>query len=141
MLRACERMFVTENRINFLTLPECLSSPAIFGGGHAIERLGSRPMLREKPLDWGDIDTHGFAILSRLRQHWEHTRSLLTDPDRCWAIGHCGANSRRSAAACTTSMRSTATSAPSTMICAATGSASACGWSRSASPTHTCWTP
>jgi hypothetical protein len=76
----CERVFVTENRINFLTLPECIGSLAIFGGGYAIERLGSLPWLREKPLYyWGDIDTHGFAILSRLRRHWKHTHSLLMD--------------------------------------------------------------
>lgn len=30
---------------------------------------------------WGDIDTHGFAILSRLRTHLPHTRSLLMDRD------------------------------------------------------------
>lgn len=78
----CERVFVTENRINFLTLPECIGSLAIFGGGYAIERLGSLPWLREKPLYyWGDIDTHGFAILSRLRRHWKHTHSLLMDRD------------------------------------------------------------
>lgn len=78
----CERVFVTENRINFLTLPECTGSLAIFGGGYAIERLGSLPWLRERPLYyWGDIDTHGFAILSRLRRHWEHTHSLLMDRD------------------------------------------------------------
>jgi hypothetical protein len=47
---------------------------------YAIDRLGSLPWLREKPLYyWGDIDTHGFAILSRLRRHWEHARSLLMD--------------------------------------------------------------
>lgn len=78
----CERVFVTENRINFLTLPGCSGSLAIFGGGYAIDRLGSLPWLREKLLYyWGDIDTHGFAILSRLRRRWAHTRSLLMDRD------------------------------------------------------------
>jgi hypothetical protein len=28
---------------------------------------------------WGDIDTHGFAILDRLRQHFPHARSMLMD--------------------------------------------------------------
>ena len=84
---ACERVFVTENRINFLTLPGCTGSLAIFGGGYAIDRLGSIPWLREKPLYyWGDIDTHGFAILSRLRRRWAHTRSLLMDRDTL--LGH-----------------------------------------------------
>ena len=83
----CERVFVTENRINFLTLPGCAGSLAIFGGGYAIDRLGSLSWLREKLLYyWGDIDTHGFAILSRLRRRWAHTRSLLMDRDTL--LGH-----------------------------------------------------
>lgn len=83
----CERVFVTENRINFLTLPECTGSLAIFGGGYAIDRLGSLPWLRERRLYyWGDIDTHGFAILSRLRRRWPHTRSMLMDRDTL--LGH-----------------------------------------------------
>ena len=28
---------------------------------------------------WGDIDTHGFAILNRLRQRFPHARSMLMD--------------------------------------------------------------
>jgi hypothetical protein len=28
---------------------------------------------------WGDIDTHGFAILNRLRHHLPHARSMLMD--------------------------------------------------------------
>lgn len=28
---------------------------------------------------WGDIDTHGFRILNRVRAAWPHTRSLLMD--------------------------------------------------------------
>lgn len=78
----CARVFVTENKISFLTLPECRDSLAIFGGGYAIDRLASVPWLGDKPLHyWGDIDTHGFAILSRLRGYWPHTRSFLMDRD------------------------------------------------------------
>jgi len=28
---------------------------------------------------WGDLDTHGFAILSRLRHSFPHARSMLMD--------------------------------------------------------------
>jgi hypothetical protein len=35
---------------------------------------------------WGDIDTHGFAILDRLRQHLPHARSMLMD--RATLLGH-----------------------------------------------------
>jgi len=76
----CERVFVTENKINFLTLPECSHSLAVFGGGYAIERLGSVFWLQERALYyWGDIDTHGFAILSRLRGRWPQAQSFAMD--------------------------------------------------------------
>jgi hypothetical protein len=76
----CERVFVVENKINFLTLPECPRALAIFGAGYAVDRLAALPWLRGKALHyWGDIDTHGFAILDRLRRHWPQTRSFLMD--------------------------------------------------------------
>jgi len=30
---------------------------------------------------WGDIDTHGFAILDQLRAHFPHAQSFLMDHD------------------------------------------------------------
>ena len=30
---------------------------------------------------WGDLDSHGFAILDRLRRHLPHVRSLLMDTE------------------------------------------------------------
>lgn len=83
----CERVFVTENKINFLTLPECRWSLAVFGGGYAIERLEGASWLGDRTVYyWGDIDTHGFAILSRLRGHWAHVHSLLMDRETL--LGH-----------------------------------------------------
>jgi hypothetical protein len=76
----CARVVVTENKVNFLTLPACPDALAIFGGGYAVERLGRIAWLAESALHyWGDIDTHGFAILNRLRGAWPHVRSLLMD--------------------------------------------------------------
>ena len=76
----CSRVFVTENKISFLTLPQCDDALAVFGGGYAIDRLGAVPWLQERIVYyWGDIDTHGFAILSRLRGCWPHARSFLMD--------------------------------------------------------------
>ena len=77
---SCARVFVTENKISFLTLPEVADALVVFGEGYAIERLGGVPWLERQPLHyWGDVDTHGFAILSRLRGHWPHARSFLMD--------------------------------------------------------------
>ena len=43
----------------------------LFGQGYALDRLGDIPWLHRCPLHyWGDIDTHGFAILDRLRAHF-----------------------------------------------------------------------
>ena len=44
--------------------------------------VGRLPWLTDVPIDyWGDLDTHGFAILNRLRAFLPQTRSLLMDAD------------------------------------------------------------
>jgi hypothetical protein len=79
---ACGHVIVTENKINFLALPQSPDVLAIFGGGYAIDLLRTLPWIANQPLHyWGDLDTHGFAILSRLRQNFPHTRSFLMDRD------------------------------------------------------------
>lgn len=76
------RVFITENRINGLTLPSLPGSIVIFGLGYAVEQLVNVPWLHEADVwYWGDIDTHGFGILNRLRAHLRHVRSLLMDRD------------------------------------------------------------
>jgi hypothetical protein len=85
----CRLVIVTENKVNFLTLPEKDGALGIFGGGYAIDRLGGLPWLRDVPVHyWGDIDTHGFAILSRLRASLPHVVSLLMD--RSTLLAHTG---------------------------------------------------
>lgn len=75
-----ERVFVTENEVNALTFPNHPRSALLFGQGYALDLLGQIPWLVRQPLYyWGDIDTHGFAILHRLRAHLPHARSLLMD--------------------------------------------------------------
>lgn len=75
-----ERVFITENEVNALAFPEMRSSMVVFGGGYGIARLAQVGWLRNKEVVyWGDIDTHGFAILHRLRASMPHTRSVLMD--------------------------------------------------------------
>jgi hypothetical protein len=77
---AAERVFITENETNFLAFPAQPGSLILFGQGYALDRLAGIPWLHQRPLHyWGDIDTHGFAILDRLRAHLPHARSLLMD--------------------------------------------------------------
>ena len=74
------RIIITENEINFLTLPELHDTLALFGAGYGWEALARARWLERCTIHyWGDIDTHGFAILDRLRDHFPHVRSLLMD--------------------------------------------------------------
>lgn len=75
-----ERVFVTENEVNALAFPELPDSILLFGQGYALDLLGRIPWLHKQPLHyWGDIDTHGFAILNRLRTYLPHAKSMLMD--------------------------------------------------------------
>jgi len=75
-----DRVFITENQINGLAFPGLPRALVIFGLGYGIDRLAEIDWLKDTPLHyWGDIDTHGFAILDQLRKMFPHTRSLLMD--------------------------------------------------------------
>jgi hypothetical protein len=75
-----DAVFVTENDANGLAFPDVARSIVLFGLGYGVESLGSIAWLAEKRIVyWGDIDTHGFAMLDRLRRHFPHTRSFLMD--------------------------------------------------------------
>ena len=64
----CRRVFITENKINGLSFPPLPDSLVIFGLGYGVESLRDAPWLRQREIHyWGDLDTHGFAILSLLR--------------------------------------------------------------------------
>ncbi|ATD63565.1 hypothetical protein CNX70_00865 [Janthinobacterium svalbardensis] len=77
---AVERVFITENEINGLAFPDVPHSMVIFGGGYGVERLCDVRWLDCKQIIyWGDIDTHGFAILDRLRTIFPHAGSILMD--------------------------------------------------------------
>ena len=77
---AASRVFITENEINFLAFPQVPDSLLIFGAGYGFEALGQAAWLaRCQVFYWGDIDTHGFAILDQLRTYLPHARSLLMD--------------------------------------------------------------
>ncbi len=84
-------VFITENEINFLAFPPVPGSLIIFGGGYGFEMLDGLEWLeRARVFYWGDIDTHGFAILDELRAHYPRARSFLMDRatllgcEACW---------------------------------------------------------
>lgn len=84
---AVERVFICENEINFLAFPPVDRGLLIFGAGYGLATLARIPWLRPLPVHyWGDLDTHGFAILNELRSHLPQVRSLLMDEDTL--LGH-----------------------------------------------------
>ncbi len=74
------RVFITENETNFLAFPPVEDAIVVFGAGYGWQALGKARWLERCALHyWGDIDTHGFAILDRLRGHFAHAASFLMD--------------------------------------------------------------
>jgi hypothetical protein len=73
------RMFITENEVNGLAFPEVAHGLVIFGLGYGLDLLSVVNWLEDREIYyWGDIDTHGFAMLDRLRALFP-ARSLLMD--------------------------------------------------------------
>jgi hypothetical protein len=75
-----ERVFITENETNFLAFPQVARAIVVFGAGYGWEALARAAWLNRCRLYyWGDIDTHGFAILDQLRGYFRHATSFLMD--------------------------------------------------------------
>jgi hypothetical protein len=75
-----DRIFVVENETNFLAFPPLPRALVVFGSGYGWDALSRANWLHRCALFyWGDIDTHGFAILDRLREGLPHAVSILMD--------------------------------------------------------------
>jgi hypothetical protein len=71
---------VIENEVTYLSVDVPEDGIVIWGKGFEVDRVGRLPWLADIPVNyWGDLDTHGFAILDRLRAWLPHTRSVLMD--------------------------------------------------------------
>jgi hypothetical protein len=76
----CRRVFIIENKMTFLAFPHVDRSMVIWGKGFAVEQLRQTPWLPDKKIFyWGDIDPHGFEILSGLRRHFPQVQSMMMD--------------------------------------------------------------
>lgn len=77
---AHSRVLIVENEINYLALPDLPDTIALFGSGYGHAAIAKLQWLAGLELIyWGDIDTHGFAILNELRARWPKVRSILMD--------------------------------------------------------------
>lgn len=75
-----DTVFVVENEITYLAFPAVPNSIVIFGSGFSLAALRDIPWMHSREIVyWGDIDTHGFDILHRLRSRFESARSLMMD--------------------------------------------------------------
>lgn len=77
------KILIVENKTTLyttLTLPKMDKTIAIFGQGNAVTNIQNAKWLNDiNVLYWGDIDVHGFEMLSRIRKHFKHTQSVLMD--------------------------------------------------------------
>lgn len=81
------RVFITENETNFLAFPPLADTIVVFGAGYGWDALSKAAWLSRCSIHyWGDIDTHGFAILDQLRSRFDHVESFLMD--RATLIAH-----------------------------------------------------
>jgi hypothetical protein len=74
-------VIITENKMNFLTIPPFPSAIAIWsGGGFNVSYLKNARWLTDKNIYyWGDIDEHGFQILHQLRTYYKQVKSVMMD--------------------------------------------------------------
>jgi len=71
---------VIENEISYLSIDVPEDGVVIWGKGFEVDSVGRLRWLTEADtLYWGDIDTHGFVILDRLRAWLPRARSVLMD--------------------------------------------------------------
>lgn len=69
-----------ENLDTGMALPDIAGTVGIMKLGNAVSALGTVPWLQGiNAVYWGDIDTHGFAILDRARKALPQLRSVLMD--------------------------------------------------------------
>lgn len=73
-------VLVVENLETLLALPPIAGVVVVHGSGHAVERLARIGWVAEaRLLYWGDLDSHGFAILDRFRSSFAQAESVLMD--------------------------------------------------------------
>ncbi len=84
-----ETVFVIENLATFLAFPPSPRSMVIFGSGYGARYLGDARWLERKRLYyWGDLDSHGFSILSQFRNAFAHAESLMMDSETAERFAH-----------------------------------------------------
>jgi len=73
-------IFIVENLQTGLAFDDLPGSIVIMGLGYQVDVLAKLPWITRASCNyWGDLDTHGFAILSRARSYLPNLQSVLMD--------------------------------------------------------------
>lgn len=79
---AAARIVIVENLQTGLAMPDLPGTVVIMALGYYVEVLGRLPWVaRAQCIYWGDLDTHGFAILNRVRGYLPGIVSVLMDEE------------------------------------------------------------
>jgi hypothetical protein len=73
-------VFIVENLQTGLAFDDLPGSVVIMQLGYGVDVLGCLPWItKARCIYWGDLDTHGFAILNRARSYLPEMKSVLMD--------------------------------------------------------------
>jgi len=76
----CNKVFIIENEINYLTFPKIKDSIVIWWKWFNISNLKNIDWLKKLEIYyWWDIDSHWFKILAQCRKYYSQTKSILMD--------------------------------------------------------------
>jgi hypothetical protein len=74
------RVYIVENLQTGLAFEDCPGAVVFMGLGYGVGTLATLPWVVRAPCTyWGDLDTHGLAILSRARSKMPYLESALMD--------------------------------------------------------------
>ncbi|HHI92651.1 MAG TPA: hypothetical protein ENK04_03915 [Gammaproteobacteria bacterium] len=74
------QIYIVENIQTGLAFGDIPGAVVIMGLGYSVDLLAQIPWMKQSPaFYWGDIDTHGFAILGRAKASLPNIRSILMD--------------------------------------------------------------
>jgi hypothetical protein len=75
-----KEVIIVENLQTFLAFTELPGTVLLIGSGYHLDFLAQLPWLsKPRCTYWGDLDTHGFAILNRAREYLPTLQSILMD--------------------------------------------------------------
>lgn len=79
-ISSINKIFVIENEMVYLTFPKVQNALCIWGHGFTVTELKNAAWLSNFPLYYfGDLDEHGFLILSDFRKYFPNTKSFCMD--------------------------------------------------------------